>query len=518
MRRFSLRARVGAVLLLASLAPLVILFITYYGVGEGAALARPEAVRMLLFLTGGVTVILAAVLSVLLVGLIERDVDQIARLTDRARGRKASSGEGAPAAELAQLSTAHQRLATSLEIQERRLRELASGVSAATITDPATEVASRVVQAARDVTRDPTWSLAVLVSPDPTLLPEGVYDPSARTGPVEELHRWGSTARGPDDDSQDGGSTLPAVQLEGPWGGFVVVPLFSADGLRAILYAPWEGRRQPTGADLSLFSLLGQHAATALDHALLYARRNEQAATLDRMAGVQRDFLRAVTHDLQTPLTSIRMLATELAQHPQLQGEARESLALIEQQAERLRRMVSQLLVVSRLEAGVLVPRQDPFRVEPIVERAWEALHVTEHPFRTSSTGAPHLVVGDQDRFEQIVWAVLDNAVKYSEPGTRVSVAFSTVPSEDGGLAAEVAVTDRGSGMDEATSAHAFEQFYRGPAATERVPDGSGIGLYAARGLARAMGGDILLESVPDQGTTVRIRLPAEPAAQQGAE
>ena len=85
-----------------------------------------------------------------------------------------------------------------------------------------------------------------------------------------------------------------------------------SDRLGAILYAPWEGRLDPTPAEIALLTLVGQHAGTALEHSLLYAQVRQQADELNRLAGVQADFLRGVTHDLQTPLTSIAALATEL--------------------------------------------------------------------------------------------------------------------------------------------------------------------------------------------------------------
>ena len=516
MPRFSLRTRIATVLLVAALAPLVAFGVV---VGTDAA-ARGSATELrqllVLFVVGAIA--LGLLLSVALIVLIGRDLGQITRLTERVRGGDFSGpSAGAPADELAQLAAAHRRLATSLEVRDRQLHDLALHVGAATITAPASEVATRVVVAARDVTGDPTWSLAVLVSPDDSLLSAGTYEPGHAIGAIEELHRWASTVRLEEREPDRSGGVLPATHVEGPWGAFVVVQLASADGLRALLYAPWEGRQAPTTAELGLFSLLGQNAATAIDHALLYARRNEQAAALDRMAAFQRDFLRAITHDLQTPLTSIRVLASELRQAELLQGDAGNALALIEQQAERLRRMVSQLLAVSRLEAGALIPRQDLFREEPIVRRAWEALHLADRPFVIESVGQDHLVVGDTDRFEQILWAVLENASKYSESGTEIAVRIQAAPNEEGGLVAEVAVTDIGLGMDAATAAQAFDQFFRGDVARERVPDGSGIGLYAARGLARAMGGEILLTSRLGHGTTLRIRLPAELAEADGA-
>lgn len=517
MPRFSLRTRIAVVLLIASLTPLVA-----FAVALSRNAGPPASVgelHQLLVAFVVVAIALAILLSVALIVLIGRDLDEITRLTERVRGGDFSTpSPGAPSDELAQLASAHSRLAASLEVRDRQLHDLALHVSAATITAPASEIAGQVVMAARDVTGDPTWSLAVLVSPEDSLLSVGTYEPGQPVAPVEELHRWASTVRLEERELDRSGGMLPAIHAEGPWGAFVLVQLESADGLRAVLYAPWEGRPLPSTADLGLFSLLGQNAATAIDHALLYARRNEQAAAMDRMAVFQRDFLRAITHDLQTPLTSIRVLASELREASPLPDDSDNTLALIEQQAERLRRMVSQLLAVSRLEAGALVPRQDLFREEPIIRRAWEALHLADHPFILESGGENHLVVGDTDRFEQILWAVLENAAKYSDPGSEIAVRVDTSPMGGGGLVSVVTVRDAGHGMDSATTAQAFDQFFRGEQARERVPDGAGIGLYAARGLARAMGGDISAVSRRGRGTTMRIRLPAEPAGAEAAD
>jgi signal transduction histidine kinase len=116
------------------------------------------------------------------------------------------------------------------------------------------------------------------------------------------------------------------------------------------------------------------------------------------------------------------------------------------------------------------------------------------------------LLVADPDRLEQVIWAVLDNAVKYSPAGSPVAVRISL----DGQRAA-ISVTDAGAGMDSATAHRAFDQFFRSDDARRLAPDGSGIGLYAARGLMQAMGGSAALESTLGQGTTVRLELPAEP-------
>ena len=347
--------------------------------------------------------------------------------------------------------------------------------------------------------RDATWRSAVLATDDPELLPPGIYfgvDDDAEAGPIGELEQWASVSFG--------GS--PAGYAEGPWGAFAIVDVSVSDRLRAILYAPWEGRAHPTPADVAIFTLVGQHFGTALEHSLLYARVRSQADELNRLATIQADFLRGVTHDLQTPLTSIGALATELRADQAVPESARSDLDTITHQAERLRRMVSQLLVASRIEAGVLTPQIEVFAIPPLVERTWSALRAGR-PFQLTVDGTPHLAVGDPDRFEQVLWALLDNAVKYSPAGSPIDAQLA--PSEHG-LA--LTVIDRGTGMDEETAEKAFDQFYRSPQARKLAPDGSGVGLYAARGLMEAMGGSITVASTLGNGTSVTVSVPAEPS------
>ena len=81
--------------------------------------------------------------------------------------------------------------------------------------------------------------------------------------------------------------------------------------------------------------------------------------------------------------------------------------------------MVSQLLVASRLEVGAITPAQEVFHAQPVIRRTWAALRA-DRTFDLVDDGPPHLVVADEDRFEQVLWAVLDNAVKYSQPGSHV--------------------------------------------------------------------------------------------------
>jgi signal transduction histidine kinase len=402
--------------------------------------------------------------------------------------------------------TAREELASTLEERNRQVAMLAQQASLVPIDDDPGRVISTLVSTVRSVMGDATWQFAVLSSENEDLLPPAIHfaaEEDRESDAVGELERWASAS------AWEG----PVVRADGPWGAFVVVAVSATDRLRAILYAPWEGRRDPSPAEIDLLTLVGQHAGTALEHSLLYARVRAQADELNRLAAVQADFLRGVTHDLQTPLTSIGALATELRANERLPESARTDLDTITHQAERLRRMVSQLLVASRLEAGAVVPRQDVFSIQPLIERTWAALRA-DRSFRLSVTGEPYLVVADPDRTEQILWAVFDNAVKYSPPGS--SVAVEVAPGKAGQLT--ISVRDQGTGMDPETQNRAFDQFYRSERARALAPDGSGVGLYAARGLAEAMGGTIAFDSRLGAGTTVVVSLPAEHASAEGDE
>jgi two-component system sensor histidine kinase KdpD len=402
------------------------------------------------------------------------------------------------------------RVASALEERNRQIAQLADAVSAAPITSTASQVAASMVRMARQVTGDPTWELAVLKSPDENLLPPGVYndDPEAEAAALTDLHLWAAST------GDDGAS--PSRHAMGPMGAFVVANASAGTGLGALLFALWEGRPDPTRAELDLFALIGQQAATAIDHALLFARVRHQAEELNRMAAIQSDFLRGVTHDLQTPLTSIRALASELAQAGDRDAGAHTDLDTIAHQAERLRRMVSQLLVASRLEVGVVTPSQEVFRAEPVIQRTWDALRA-DRRFELVTDGQPHLLVADEDRFEQVLWAVLDNAAKYSQPGSTVTVRQSALAdaSGNGTIRSKIEVADEGIGIDAESVEHVFDQFYRSSDARRLAPDGSGVGLYAARGLLRAMGGDIRIDSRLGRGSRVVIELPAEAAERE---
>lgn len=253
-------------------------------------------------------------------------------------------------------------------------------------------------------------------------------------------------------------------------------------------------------ADQDLLDLFAIEVSAAVRNAQLYARVEAQNRRLVGLDEAKDDFLRGVSHNLQTPLASIRGYAQQLAdEHPDRR------LDIVIEQADRLSRMVRQLLTVSRIESGALRSRLEVFAPVPRVRRTWEALGATEVPFTLEDRSAGWLALGDPDQLDQVLWALLDNAVGY---GGRTPI-HAAVVLEPGTHDLLVTITDHGPGVPEEDRERLFGRFERG--AGRPSGEGSGLGLYAARALCRAMGGELELEPAePGRGAAFTIRLPAE--------
>jgi signal transduction histidine kinase len=253
-------------------------------------------------------------------------------------------------------------------------------------------------------------------------------------------------------------------------------------------------------ADQDLLDLFAIEISAAIRNAQLYARVEAQNRRLLDLDQAKDDFLRGVSHNLQTPLASIRGYATQLAAD---QPERR--LEIITEQADRLSRMVRQLLTVSRIESGALRSRLEVFAPVPRVRKTWEALGAADVPFTLEDRSDGWLALGDRDQLDQVLWALLDNAVGYGGR-TPIEAVVALEPSTKDLL---ITITDHGPGVADEDRERLFGRFERG---TRRPSgEGSGLGLYVSRALCRAMGGELELEPArPGRGASFTIRLPAE--------
>jgi signal transduction histidine kinase len=251
-------------------------------------------------------------------------------------------------------------------------------------------------------------------------------------------------------------------------------------------------------ADQALLDLFAAEIAVAIRNAQLFARIETQNARLVELDAAKDDFLRGVSHNLQTPLTSIRAYADQLAA-----AAPDRRLGIIGEQADRLSRMVRQLLTVSRLESGALRSRAEVLSLGAHVRRTWEALASTV-PFDLDDGAAGWLAVADPDQLDQVLWALLDNALKYGS-GTPVKASIEPDPG-DGWI--RLTIVDGGAGIPVEAVPRLFERFER----AEHGPiEGTGLGLYVSRELCRAMSGDLVLRDAATarEASAADARIPA---------
>lgn len=237
---------------------------------------------------------------------------------------------------------------------------------------------------------------------------------------------------------------------------------------------------------------------SALDRQTLQ-REVVETRALRRSDELKTAILRAVSHDLRSPLTSIITSADALAS-PALRDDERDELVTaIGQDARRLTRLVDQLLDLSRLQAGAAEPRPDWVAIPELLTGALQAINAREGEFRVSADPETPLVQLDAGQLERALANVLENARQHSG-GHEVSVRARAVGSR-----IVIRVVDRGPGIPATELERIFEAFYR---RRDDRTGGSGLGLAVARGFIEANGGRIFAESLPGQGTSLVIELP----------
>jgi len=239
---------------------------------------------------------------------------------------------------------------------------------------------------------------------------------------------------------------------------------------------------------------------------LLTADLNRMSDQLAAMDQARRAFLANVSHEFLTPVTNIQVTLEALqagaAADPELAERFIENAA---GETERLKRLVEELLDLGRLEAGVAPVRSEPCRLRELLEKSVRAVESRLHSNHLDYEirGAEVEVPGDGQRLQQVFLAILDNAVKYSAPGTRLSLCL--VPSAK---EVEISIGDQGPGFREEDLPRVFDAFYVGD--PSRSGSGTGLGLAIARRIVEAHGGRISANHGPGGGARVSLVLPRE--------
>ena len=232
------------------------------------------------------------------------------------------------------------------------------------------------------------------------------------------------------------------------------------------------------------------------------------------LSRLQTDFVNKVSHDLRTPLTSIRMFV-ETLQLGRLEDPARreEALAIISSETERLSALITRLLDWARMESGkrTFDLRRQP--VGPIVDDALRAvepqrLQTGAQVTRTLAPGLPQIYV-DRDALADVLVDLLQNAFKYTGPEKRISVLARAA-----GPSVEIVVDDNGPGIPGADQKRIFDKFDRGKDPFDRTIEGSGLGLSMVKHILKAHGGKVSVRSELGKGAAFTVLLPASEAPQ----
>lgn len=302
-------------------------------------------------------------------------------------------------------------------------------------------------------------------------------------------------------------ATLPAAS-------FQFRPIVSSKGPVGVIgVAPDEAEEALSSTVEAALQFMIDQAAIAIERTLLVAEaaQAEQAREGERLRAA---LLSSLSHDLRTPLASIVGSVTSLRSlgDKMRKAERADLLETIEEEAGRLSRFVTNLLEMTKVEAGAIDVRRDWIDVAEVVKSAVDRARklAPERKIEIALPASPPVIRADAGLLEQVVFNLLDNANKYAGP---TSVTRVTASVEGGEM--RLWVTDDGIGIPREALDKVFEKFYRVAGSDGRAP-GTGLGLSICAGLVKAMGGGIKAESPPpeaSQGTRMIITFPlsAEP-------
>jgi signal transduction histidine kinase len=288
------------------------------------------------------------------------------------------------------------------------------------------------------------------------------------------------------------------------------VPLTRRDELVGVLNInDTLGKRMFEEADLEALGFFAEHAAIAIGNARIFESERHTVARLEELDRLKNDFVATVSHELKTPLTAIIGSAQTLNRRKDRMTPEQQSnlVEMIERQGNRLLRLVDDVLTTARIESRL--PR---LRREHISMR--EVCEVVAEDLGHSDIGQGRLIAvecdpenpqvwGDRGSLEQVLNNLVENALKYSDPPTKVTIKAVELPDE-----AELSVIDEGHGMREDQLNLIFDRFHQLDGSLTRDRGGFGLGLYIVKNLVEAHNGSIEVESKPGRGSVFRIRLP----------
>ena len=225
-----------------------------------------------------------------------------------------------------------------------------------------------------------------------------------------------------------------------------------------------------------------------------------------RLEQVRRDFVANASHELKTPLTSIRGYAETLLDDDLPEKLTLEFLTSIRKNSLRLEHLVEDLLDLSKLESGGWTGRRESVDTKEVAEEAWQVVRDIEDKDGIAfDILGDFSVMGDREGLFHVFRNLLENSIRHTDSGGSINVSMALTQDS----MVEVVISDDGEGIPNESLPRIFERFYRADSARARDFGGTGLGLAIVRHLVSEMGGEVVAESQLGQGTTVRFTVPA---------
>ena len=256
----------------------------------------------------------------------------------------------------------------------------------------------------------------------------------------------------------------------------------------------------------NLDTRLDAGAAAAEELAVLSASFNELLSRLDQSFDHMRRFVADASHELRTPISIIRGEADVALTHERGATEYKQALALVLDESRRLSRLVDDLLNLARADAGRVKLRVEEFYLNDLLAECCRSAQTLAGARRVTLECAPHddlAFRGDEVLVRRMVMNLIDNAIRYTPAGGRVTVSLDSRGSD-----ISIRVADTGTGIAPEIVPHVFERFYRGDKARSRQDGGFGLGLSIVKWVAESHNGTVDLSSAPGAGSTFTIRMP----------